>query len=460
MPRSWTGITDNKIITREDLKKAVDDRYLDYKENQVIVVDSNILKTLTTTGVTSLVEVEPSSLEGRSSNQLVPKVRGRRPKEQCVTYNVTVRQIDLDSSDDGKVYVYYYPCGQTGGTASFTTYSYSGTFLSTICVQNYPNLDPYVQIFYDGGVPNTDISSRIVLLPEQCTPEKNVVISMSGCTSNSGLTNTFTYQITKPGITKLNTYFELDKDYGNIDVRVSGTTNNTSNEVFIGNLTEKIGETFILTGGTNDVTGSLGFFSRTNNKNLDISVHSTNNTTFQPFTLSFTCGCTSTIKCNSIVSGVTETYVQNVILNVLNSGILIYNNSKGEQISKFVNNGSTTLTECIILESLKNRPIESTNPQQYSSPLVLSDPTTYTITSTGTTCTTSTTGTTSNLNQNVEIIFEARYGFSATAYWLDCSGNQRSRFVNVNETFTTCGKFGSGTGIPVYYGIPCACYEP
>jgi len=43
---------------------------------------------------------------------------------------------------------------------------------------------------------------------------------------------------------------------------------------------------------------------------------------------------------------------------------------------------------------------------------------------------------------------------------LDCSGNQRSRFVNVNETFTTCGKFGSGTGIPVYYGIPCACYEP
>ena len=200
MPRSWTGITDNKIITREDLKKAVDDRYLDYKENQVIVVDSNILKTLTTTGVTSLVEVEPSSLEGRSSNQLVPKVRGRRPKEQCVTYNVTVRQIDLDSSDDGKVYVYYYPCGQTGGTASFTTYSYSGTFLSTICVQNYPNLDPYVQIFYDGGVPNTDISSRIVLLPGQCTPEKNVVISMSGCTSNSGLTNTFTYQITKPAI--------------------------------------------------------------------------------------------------------------------------------------------------------------------------------------------------------------------------------------------------------------------
>ena len=456
MPRSWTGITDNKIITREDLKKAVDDEYFDYKENQVIVIDSNIFKALSKTGVTSLVEVEPSTLEGRVDNQLVSKVKGRRPKEQCVTYNIKVEQSDLNLSDDGKVYVYYYPCGETGGTASFTTYSYSGTFLSSVCVQNYPNLDPFVQIFYS-GVPNTNISSRIILLPGQCTQNKLVAVSMSGCTSNSGLTNTFTYQITKPGITKLNTYFDLDKNYGNIDVRISGTTNNTNNEVFIGNYTEKIGETFVLVNGNNDVTGSLGFFSRNNSKNLDITVHSTNSTTFQPFTLSFTCGCTDTIKCTSIVSGETETFVQNVVLNVINSGILIYFNSKGEQINKFVNIGSTTLTECIILESLQRTLVSSNT---YSSPLILSDPTTYTITSTGTTCTSSTTGTTSNFSENVTITFEARYGFSATAYWLDCSGNQRSRFVNVNETFTVCGKFNSGTGIPAYYGSACACYEP
>ena len=68
MPKSWTGITDNKIITREDLKKAVDDEYFDYKENQVIVIDSNIFKALSKTGVTSLVEVEPSTWEGDQKN--------------------------------------------------------------------------------------------------------------------------------------------------------------------------------------------------------------------------------------------------------------------------------------------------------------------------------------------------------------------------------------------------------
>lgn len=458
MPRStpWTGITDNKIITHQDIKQAADDGYFD--QLQTITLD--LTQCITKNRTIEHFDVDQDNLLSRTSDQLVTKVKARRPKEQCVTYNIKVEQSDLDLSDDGKVYVYYYPCGETGGTASFTTYSYSGTFLSSICVQNYPNLNPYVQIFYDGGVPNTDISSRIILLPGQCTPNKLLAVSMSGCTSNSGLTNTFTYQITKPGITKLNTYFDLDKTYGNIDVRISGTTNNSNNEVFIGNYTEKIGEVFTLSSGLNDITGSLGYYSRNNSKNLDITVHSTNSTTFQPFTLSFTCGCTNTIKCSSIVSGVTESYVQNVVLNVTNSGILIYNNNKGEQISKYVNTGNITLSECIILESLKNTPITGTNPQKYSSPLILSDPTEYIITSTGTTCTSSTTGITSNYDSNVEIIFEARYGFSALAYWVDCSGNQRSRFVNVNETFTVCGKFNSATGIPAYYGTPCNCYEP
>lgn len=459
MPRStpWTGITDNKIITHQDIKQAADDGYFD--QLQTITLD--LSQCITKNRVIQHFDVDQDNLESRINNQLVTKVKARRPKQQCVSYHIKVEQTDLNLSDDGKVYVYYYPCGETGGTASFTTYSYSGTFLSDVCVQNYPNLDPYLQIFYDGGVPNTNIDSRLILLPGQCTQNKIQVVSMSGCTSNSGLTNTFTYQITKPGITKLNTYFELDKNYGNIDVRISGTTNNTSNEIFIGNYTEKIGETFSLSSGIlTDVTGSLGYFSRNNSKNLDITVHSTNSTTFQPFTLSFTCGCTSTIKCSSIVPGETESYVQNVVLNVTNSGILIYNNSKGEQITKYVKTGNITLSECIILESLKNTPITGTNPQEYSSPLILSDPTEYIITSTGTTCTSSTTGITSNYGDNVEIIFEARYGFSAMAYWVDCSGNQRSRFVNVNETFTICGKFNSGTGVPVYYGSPCSCYEP
>lgn len=460
MPRStpWTGITDNKIITHQDIKQAADDGYFD--QLQTITLD--LSQAITKSRVIEHFDVDQDNLENRINNQLVLKVKARRPKQQCVSYHIKVEQSDLNLSDDGKVYVYYYPCGETGGTASFTTYSYSGTFLSDVCVQNYPNLDPYLQIFYDGGAPNTNIDSKLILLPGQCTQNKIQAISMSGCTSNTGLTRTFTYDITKPGITKLNTYFELDKNYGNIDVRISGLTNNTSNEVFVGNYVEKIGETFSLSSGVlTDVTGSLGYFSRNNSKNLDITVHSTNTTTFQPFTLSFTCGCTTTIKCSSIVTGATETYVQNVILNVpTNPGILIYFNHKGEQISKYISTGNTTLSECIILESLKNSPIPGTNPQKYSSPLILSDPTEYVITSTGTTCTSSTTGTTSNSNDNVYITFEGKYGFSATAYWLDCSGNSNNRYVNVNETFTTCGKYGSGTGLPVSYGAYCVCYEP
>ena len=459
MPRSWTGITDNKIITREDLKKAVDDEYFDYKENQVIVIDSNIFKALSKTGVTSLVEVEPSTLEGRTDNQLVSKVKGRRPKEQCVKYNIKVEQSDLNSSSDGKLYVYYLICGEScpvegDGNTSFTSYSYSGTFLSDVCVQNCPETDYYIGD--KNGTPLVSPSSKLIILPGQCTSSKTVLRTLTNCPTG---TTSYSYSITRPGTTILNDVIELNNDYGNFNFTISANTNNNT-EIFVGNYSTGYGELYKLTGGTNNITKTIGYYSTNGDKKLDVRVFSTTTgSTFTPFDLYFTGTCASTISCQAIAEEETETYVQNVVINALYGGILVYFNKDGLQVNRTINTGSYTISECIILESLRNRPVIGTSPQQYSSPLILSNPTTYTITSTGSTCTSSTTGTTSNTYDNVEITFEAKYGFSATAFWLDCSGNKTTRFINVNEIFTTCGKYGSGSGIPVTYGLNCACYE-
>jgi len=61
----------------------------------------------------------------------------------------------------------------------------------------------------------------------------------------------------------------------------------------------------------------------------------------------------------------------------------------------------------------------------------------------------------SNIPNCVTMTFIANQGFSATAYWLDCNGIQKTRFITAGETFTTCGLQGSGTGIPVYTGSAC-----
>jgi hypothetical protein len=372
-----------------------------------------------------------------------------------VSYDISVNQNDLNVSYDGKVYVYYYPCGTTGGTMSYTSYSYSGTFRSDVCIQNCATTDYYIDVLYDGGASLPNPESKFIQLTGQCTSSKTVLRTLTNCPTG---TTSYSYSITRPGTTILNDVIELDNDYGNFNFTVSANTNNNT-EIFVGNYSTGYGELYKLTGGTNNITKTIGYYSTNGDKKLDVRVFSTtNSSTFTPFDLYFTGTCASTISCQAITEEETETYVQNVIINALDGGVLIYFNKDGLQVNRTINSGSYTISECIILESLRKRPVIGTSPQQYSSP-ILSNPTTYTITSTGSTCTSSTTGTTSNTYDNVEITFEAKYGFSATAFWLDCSGNKSARFINVNEIFTTCGKYGSGSGIPVTYGLNCACYE-
>ena len=460
MPRStpWTGITDSKILTHQDLKQAADDGYLD--QTQAITLD--LTQAITKSRAIYHFDIDNDAISQRGvrdkdGNQLITKFHTRRPCNQCVSYDISVNQNDLNVSDDDKVYVYYYPCGTTGGTMSYTSYSYSGTFRSDVCIQNCATTDYYIDVLYDGGASLPNPESKFIQLTGQCTSSKTVLRTLTNCPTG---TTSYNYSITRPGTTILNDVIELDNDYGNFNFTISANTNNNT-EIFVGNYSTGYGELYKLTGGTNNITKTIGYYSTNGDKKLDVRVFSTTTgSTFTPFDLYFTGTCTNTISCQAITEEETETYVQNVVINALDGGVLVYFNKDGLQVNTTINTGTYTISECIILESLRNRPVIGTSPQQYSSPLILSNPTTYTITSTGSTCTSSTTGTTSNINDNVIIVFRAKYGFSATAYWLDCVGNTVTRFMEVGEIFTTCGKYGSGTGLPVSYGSPCSCLPP
>jgi len=48
----------------------------------------------------------------------------------------------------------------------------------------------------------------------------------------------------------------------------------------------------------------------------------------------------------------------------------------------------------------------------------------------------------------LRVIFTANRGFSATAYWKDCSGVQKSKFISVNETLEVDALEGTASGLP------------
>lgn len=48
----------------------------------------------------------------------------------------------------------------------------------------------------------------------------------------------------------------------------------------------------------------------------------------------------------------------------------------------------------------------------------------------------------------MRVIFSANQGFSATAYWTDCSGNTQRRFVSVGDTLEVDALEGTASGLP------------
>ena len=72
---------------------------------------------------------------------------------------------------------------------------------------------------------------------------------------------------------------------------------------------------------------------------------------------------------------------------------------------------------------------------------------------------------TPRLGKCMRVIFSANRGFSAQAYWTDCSGVKRGQFVSVNETLEVDALDGTASGLPFmtyplgHSPIPPA-YEP
>ena len=61
----------------------------------------------------------------------------------------------------------------------------------------------------------------------------------------------------------------------------------------------------------------------------------------------------------------------------------------------------------------------------------------------------------------MRVIFSANRGFSAQAYWTDCSGQKKYKFVSVNETLEVDALDGTASGLPfMSYPIGSSPYEP
>jgi hypothetical protein len=343
----------------------------------------------------------------------------------CTSYDIVITQGDINLSTDGKVYAYYYPCGTSTGDMSFVTFSNPGTYIDHICTDNC-STEPYVCIQYDGGCTSPQNNSRLVEKNGDCTPSSPVSRSCG---------TTITKTITTSGKVSLLDYFVLDNDYGNFTVTVSGTQQNDIAELFVGNFNEGYGEIVTLSKGANNKTQNVGYYNSKGGKNVDLSIYSSSSTAFQPYTINITVSCTDTVDCTSVVTGVTETYVKNTTLNVTTAGIIHYSIDGQNDIAVNVPVGTHTITSCYIYETL--------NPL-----LIVNNPASYTVTYSGTTCISndgSEFGTCSN------ITFVANQGFSATAWWIDCNGDQKTQFVSTGQSLTVEGINGSGSGLPLTY---------
>ena len=245
--------------------------------------------------------------------------------------------------------------------------------------------------------------------------------------------------------------FDLGQTYGNVDITITVTGNtNSNNEIFIGNSAEGYGSSYSFGAGAQTITDTIGFIDNSNKTTLDIIVYSTTTgNTFVPFNVSFTASCPTDCNCSS--STTTNSYYSGTTINVTgftngSNGYIKYNTST-ETVYKLISSlGTYTITDCIDVTTLF--------PGVPFSSIVG-----YNNVTTGSTCgnqtndtsgfSTSSTGTTGNCRY---ITFNANQGFSATAYWIDCNGVTKNRFVDRGTSFTTTGQNGSGSGLPITYG--------
>jgi len=122
MSLSWTGITENKILTDSDINRAAEDGFLTSKIT-IPTTDKGVTKER----ALQYININPLhvSYSGKSTNQLITKEDIKKPCDECTSYNIVINQSDLNNisgETDNKIYLYYYPCGTYSGDTPYLTF--------------------------------------------------------------------------------------------------------------------------------------------------------------------------------------------------------------------------------------------------------------------------------------------------------------------------------------------------
>jgi hypothetical protein len=201
----------------------------------------------------------------------------------CTLWDVNITQGDLNESPDGKVYVDYIACNQTGTTR--VSYSYAGLYPEAICVDVC--YSPTICIGYNPSCISPVSGSSLTNTLRSCKivdPNCNEI---------------FTLNITQPGYVEFFDLVNLNQNFGNVEVTISSTNFNDITEIFVGNLENKYGDTFIFGRGQDTQTKTVGFLTSRNKTFLDISIYSEGSlqSPFQPMNITFSAACPTTIPC-------------------------------------------------------------------------------------------------------------------------------------------------------------------
>jgi hypothetical protein len=204
----------------------------------------------------------------------------------CYNWTVVVTQADIDASDTNSVYVNFTPCNSV--LTSTNQYFYPGTYVEAICARAcYP-----VTIC-------TDVTPSCVA----AVAGSYLTNTFTSCkTLEYACSETFRYNITKPGTFALPIEVELGENYGNITVTVSGSNFNETNEIFVGNLANMYGALYTFNkGGAASDTQTFGFNGVPQKTTLDISVTSfgSQSSPFSAFTLQFQVSCPTLEPCSN-----------------------------------------------------------------------------------------------------------------------------------------------------------------
>ena len=433
MSLSWTGITENKILTDSDLNDAVIGGFLTKKSQEILIPTGSLALTKSRLITYVNVNEDTPSLFNKINNQLISKQDVRKNCGECTSFNIVITQGDIDLSTDGKVYVYYYECGTSTGDMSFLTFSNPGTYVNYICVDNC-STEPYVCIQNGEECVSPQNNSRLLEIEGDC--------ATLGVTFRSVSCSTTEYQFTisSPGYTYINTKFDIGQTYGNVPVTVSYSGLNSSHEVFVGNYDERIGEVYSSTFGQviyqEDV---VGFYSTKEKTIMDVVVHSTEyENVFIPYTLTIIIECPvsgGTLNCDENL--VTKTYITGTQIDVTITGSIKYDTNT-DTVYKFISStGMHRIDDCYVYESLTG-----------GTPFITGS---FTVLYSGYSCNAGT-------DDCLEITFISNSETSTTIGWVSCVGAWRTRTLTAGEIFTTCGvkDSGYGDGVSISQGDSCS----